>query len=150
MLLGLGAVHGGGSEPRRLTVHYISRKIAITSAYVEVADVRIAISDLQGVVCCLTYTYPTFKVSCITGCMEVVLAVPFATVYGSVLMLCAGFISGAGLALGALADARRNPRWLTIDADYRGRRITLLSTCDKREFGQVRRALIRALEDNRL
>jgi hypothetical protein len=45
---------------------------------------------------------------------------------------------------------RKNPRYLEIHATLRGRRIVLFGTRDDRIFGFVWRALVRAVEDNRL
>jgi Family of unknown function (DUF6232) len=46
-------------------------------------------------------------------------------------------------------DNPRHPRRMTIEAESRGQRIQLFSTRDPREFGQVCRALTRAIEDFR-
>lgn len=88
-----------GVEGRRrpTVVHYRSSEITITEDFVEVHGVRLAVSDLHGVV----------------------------------------------------RYARSYPRWLTIEAVYRGDPVTLYTTRDETEFGRVRRALIRAIERNR-
>jgi Family of unknown function (DUF6232) len=133
---------------RKRAVYY-NRAIVVTSTYVQVGRVRIPVAELQDVVRCLTYRYPVVKVALVTGAIELALAAPFAAVYGSAVMLGAGVLSALGMALGALVDARRNPRFMALEATCRGRRITLFRTADADEFGRVRTALIRALEDNR-
>ncbi|GAB1643022.1 DUF6232 family protein [Krasilnikovia sp. MM14-A1259] len=148
MLIGPEAGRGGGRRPQRV-VYHASEKIVVTSEFVQAGGCRVPVADLQGTVRCLTSRYPLFRIACLGGGVEVMLAVPFAVAYGSAWMLLAGVVSGLVMAAGAGVDAHRNPRWMTIEAECRGRRIRLLGTTDKKEFTHVRLALIRALEQHR-
>jgi hypothetical protein len=141
---------GGLSHSRPFwRVLYESAEITITSWYVEIDGVRIAIPDLERMTRCLTYRHPLVKVAAITAGLELVIAAPLAIAYGSAMLACAGLVSGGFVAIGAWADARRNPRYMEIRASVRGRRVVLFGTDDQRVFGHVWRALVRAVEDNR-
>ena len=131
-------------------VLYESGEITITSWHIHVDGLRIDVAELGAVERHLTYGYPTFRVAAITAGLELAIAAPFAVAYGSVMMICVGFVSAAGMALGALNDYHKNPRYQEIHATLRGRRVVLFGTRDHRIFGFVWRALVRAVEDNRL
>jgi uncharacterized SAM-dependent methyltransferase len=130
-------------------VLYESDEITITSWHIHVDGLRINVAELGAVERHLTYGYPTVKVAAITAGLELAIAAPFAVVYGSAMMICVGFVSAAGMALGALNDFHKNPRYQEIHATLRGRRVVLFGTRDHRIFGFVWRALVRAVEDNR-
>jgi hypothetical protein len=130
-------------------VLYRGAEIIVTSWHVEVDGLRVAVSELQDMTRCLTYRYPLVKVAAVTAGLEVAIATPFAVAYGSAMMIGVGLLSAAGMALGALGDYHRNPRYQEIHATLRGRRVVLFGTGNQQEFGFVWRALIRAAEDNR-
>lgn len=131
-------------------VLYQGAEITITSWHVQVDGVRIAVPELRDMTRCLTYRYPMVKVAAMTAGLELAIAAPFAVAYGSATMICFGFVSAFGMAVGAWGDTRRNPRYLEIRATLRGRRVVLFGTPDHQEFGFVWRALIRAAEEYRL
>jgi hypothetical protein len=149
MFFGPSAAQGGRRGPR-MRILYDQDPVTVTNRYVRAGDLRVAIADLRSLTTREVPAYPLVKVAAATAGIELAVAVPLAVAHGSLPLLCAGALSGAGMALGALADSRRNPRLMFIHADVGDRRqITLLATADKREFGQVRRALIRAMEEHR-
>jgi uncharacterized protein DUF6232 len=137
---------GGGSGGPRPMVYYADETITITGDHVYVGGRTIPVADLRRVVRSFTYTYPAVKVACITGGIELALGVPLAAALGSSMMLLAGALSGVGVAAGAWADVRRNPRRMTIEAEVRGHQITLISTSDRKAFVHIRLALLRAIE----
>lgn len=147
MSAGIGSGLDGGKPLWR--VFYESADITITSWYVEVDGARVAVHELLGTTRCLTYRYPLVRSAAVAAGLELAIAVPFAVAYGSATMLCAGLVSACGAAVAAWGDSRRNPRYLELRATVRGRRVVLFGTRDKREFGQVWRALVRAAEDSR-
>jgi hypothetical protein len=147
MFLESGAARGGGRGPQ-WRVHYADEQITVTSWYVETGGRRFAIVELRGPVRVLSYPYPIAKVSMITGGLELVIATPIAVTHGSAIMAGAGVLAAAGMLLGLWADVRRNPRFMEIRATVRGHVVAIYRTRDQRKFGQVRRALIRAIEDN--
>jgi hypothetical protein len=131
-------------------VLYESAEITITSWHIHVDGLRIDVAELGAVQRHLTYGYPTVKVATITVGLELAIAAPFAVAYGSILMTCVGVLSACGMAAGVLNDFHQNPRYQEIHATLRGRRVVLFGTRDHRIFGFVWRALVRAVEDNRL
>ncbi|GID96203.1 DUF6232 family protein [Amorphoplanes digitatis] len=142
---GPGADYEGIRRPP-WRVHYANDKITVTSWYVLVAGRQIAIAHLRDPVRCLTYRYPLLRVAAITGGVEVAIGLPFALAFGSSVVLFVALFSGAGMAAGAWVDARRNPCFMTIEATVQNRPVTLFVTRDRREHGQVCRALVRAIE----
>jgi hypothetical protein len=139
----------GGDRRRRWRLLYADEEITITSWYVERDGVRIAVAELRDVMIHRTYRYPIFKVAAVLGGVEAVIVGGAAVAADSPWTILAGLVSTATVALGALADYRRNPRFMSIEANIRGRYVVLYSTSDQQRFGQVWRALIRAVEDSR-
>ena len=130
-------------------VYYRGPHAVVTSWYIENAKGRHPVHHLRNVRQVHVRTYPTRAVALFTGAVELALTIPLATVYGSATLLCTGFVATFGIASAALVDGRRNPRWMALIASYQGRDVELFSTRDKREFEQVRRAVIRAVELDR-
>jgi hypothetical protein len=143
MAVTAAASHGGW------VVYYRGPGIVVTSQYIENADGRYLVRDLRPIYRVQVFAHPTRTVALICGAIELALAAPLAAAYGSVILLCAGFIATFGVAAALLVDGRRNPRWMALRAVCGGRKITLFSSRNQREFEQVRRALIRAVEANR-
>jgi hypothetical protein len=139
----------GGRRRRRWRLLYVDEEITITSWYVETDGVRIAVIELRDVVVHRTYRYPIFKITAVLAGAEAVIVGTSAAVTGSAWTILAGLLSTATVALGILADYRKNPRLMAIEANIRGRHIVLYRTSDQQKFGQVWRALIRAVEDTR-
>ncbi|MET0522829.1 MAG: DUF6232 family protein [Jiangellaceae bacterium] len=137
----------GSSEPV-WRVFYRSAKIIITSRYVEVDGLRIPMAELRGLTRSLAYRYPMVKVAAVTAGVELGIAVPFAAILGSGMVILAGLVSACGMAIGVWGDCRRNPRHMEIHAVIRGQRVVLFGTADQREYGFVWRALLRAVEAN--
>jgi Family of unknown function (DUF6232) len=130
-------------------VHYRGPRIVVTSRYIENGTGRYLVRDLSLIKQVHGFAHPARMVALICGAIELVLAAPLAAAYGSAALLCAGFVSAFGLAAALLLDGRRNPRWMALRGVHAGRVVTLFSTRDQREFGQVKRAVIRAVEANR-
>jgi hypothetical protein len=145
-----GPETGGGRGRRpRWRIFYRDSEIIITSWYVEVEGIRIAVPELQDMVVCLTRRYPIVKVAAVMSGIEAVIAAGSAAAYGSGWLILAGLFSAGTVALGAVADYRKNPRFMAMEATIRGQHFVLYQTRDKQKFGHVWRAMIRAAEDNR-
>lgn len=130
----------------RLIYYYREPHIVVTSQYVQNAQGRYQLSDLGVIDRVHTSAHRAKKVAVVCGAVELVFGALLGVLFGSAILLFAGLLSGFGLAMAALLDSRRNPRWMVLRAVYRGRRITLLISRDRREFEQVRFAVIRAAE----
>jgi hypothetical protein len=145
-----GPETGGGSARRpRWRIFYADSEIIITSWYVEVDGIRIAVPELQEVKVLLTHRYPIVKVAALMSAVEAGIAAASAAAYGSAWMVLAGVCSACTVAVGAIADYRKNPRYMSIRARIRGQHFVLYETRDKKRFGHVWRAMIRTVEDNR-
>ena len=131
-------------------VYYPGPQIIVTSRRIKTADGCYPVRELGQINQVHGYAYPARTLALICGAIELALALPLALAIGSAAMLCVGFVSAAGLALALLVDGRRNPRWMALNAIHDGQEITLFSSRYRREFEQVRRAVIRAVEANRL
>lgn len=145
------ALDSGTSAPghRGWIVYYSSPAITVTSRYVQNATGRYAVAQLDGVVRTVVRAHPARAAALFAGAVELVLAVPFAIGAGSATMFVVGLPPAFGVAVGVLVDARRNPRWMALQAVHLGRDVQLFCSRNQREFEQVRRALIRAIEISR-
>jgi Family of unknown function (DUF6232) len=130
-------------------VYYRGPRIVVTNHYIENAHGRYPVRDLRLIERVHVLAHPARTVAMICGVIELALAAPLAAAYGSLILLCAGFITAFGLAAAILVDGRRNPRWMALRGIHRGRAITLFGSRNRKEFEQVRRAVIRAVEANR-
>lgn len=132
------------------SAHYLDSEVKITGDSILLGGVRIPIKELRDVTRVLSYGYPLRKLSLIMAALELAISIPIAVVYGSTILVLAGFVVAIGLAAAIYLDSRRNPQHMRIEATWRERRVLLFETRDSREFGVVWRALIRALEDRRM
>jgi hypothetical protein len=123
--------------------------VVVTSAYVQTAEGRYPVAELDGIVRCLTDTHPGRMVALIAGGVEIAAATPFAVGFGSSPMVVVGFLAALGVAAGVLVDASRNPRRMELRACHRGADVRLFTTRDLNEFERVRWALVRAVEASR-
>jgi hypothetical protein len=122
----------------------------VTSRWIRSAHGHFLIRDLSSADQVHVFGHPARTVALICGAIELMLAAPLAVAYGSAALLCAGFISAFGLATALIVDGRRNPRWMALRAIHQGRTVTVFSSRDQQEFGQVRRAVVRAIEADHL
>lgn len=128
---------------------YPGPRIVVTNLYVETAAGRFFLRHLVFTNIRYYYAYPARSVALFCGALELLLALPFAVLYGSLPMIAAGLLAAVGMAGALLRDERRNPRLMELTAVYRRTPMVLFSSTDKTEFEQVRRAVIRAVEANR-
>ncbi|WP_327006920.1 DUF6232 family protein [Dactylosporangium sp. NBC_01737] len=138
----------GADQGRRNIVLYPGPRIVVTSQYIQTADHCYPIRDLLPITRYEVHAHHARNMALIFGAIEVALAAPLAAAYGSAMLLCVGFVAAFGLFAALLVDSRRNPSLMALCAVYRGRPFTLFSSRDRREFGQVRRAVLRAVEAN--
>ena len=134
-------ITGRGSE----IIYYPGPQVVVTSR--RIGDYPVG--ELTKIWCEHEYAYPARVVAMICGGIELALAAPLALAFGAVLFLVAGVIAALSVAGAILLDGRRNPRWMAIRAEHRGRVVTLFSSRHRQEFGHVKRAVIRAVEANR-
>jgi hypothetical protein len=133
----------------RVVYQYRSPEIAVTNRSIENSDGSYLVRDLDRINRVRIDAYPATRVALVLGAIGLVLAVPFAAVYGPAAVLFAGFVIAVGLGVAHMIDSRNNPRWMALNALHLGQEITLFQSRDKQEFEQVRRAMIRAVEAKR-
>ncbi|GIF17603.1 hypothetical protein BJ973_009432 [Actinoplanes tereljensis] len=132
------------------TVYYRGRRIRVTSHHIDAVDEGFfLVRDLSQLTRVLSYQYPARKVALISGGIELLLGLALSAFFGVAVLLGVAVIDAGGLAAAILLDSRRNPRWMELRATHRGQQTVLFRSRDQREFEQVRRAVIRAIEANR-
>ncbi|MEV4515139.1 DUF6232 family protein [Dactylosporangium sp. NPDC049525] len=131
-----------------MVVYYRGPGIVVTNRQIENDEGCYRIRDLHVINRIQVYTHPARTAALVAAAVEVALAAPMSAAYGSIPLLCTGFVSALGIAAAVLVDHRRNPRWMALLAFHHGQEITLFSSRDQQEFGKVRRAVLRAVEAN--
>ena len=131
-------------------IYFPGPGIVVTSAWILTREGRYRVRDLHFDNLRYVYAYPARAVALYCGLVELLLAAGFAAAYGSAeVMLCAaGVVAAVGMTGAVIVDERRNPRWMELAAWHQGRHIVLYATDDRVTFGQVRRAVVRAVEAN--
>jgi hypothetical protein len=132
--------------------YYPGPGIVVHRDYIETWQGRYRVRELTVEDPRYFYAYPARAVALYCGLLELLLAVGIAAVYGSgqAVIIGAGVIAAIGVGGAAWADDRRNPRRMVLAAWHQGRRVVLFASQDRQTFEQVRRAVVRALEANRL
>jgi hypothetical protein len=77
------------------------------------------------------------------------LSAGLAAAYGSPLVIVVGLVAAAVTAAALVLGERRGSQWATLEATSGSQRVILYRSRNTREFQQVRRAVIRAVEANR-
>jgi hypothetical protein len=130
----------------RMVVHYRQNGITVTSHYFTSGGYRYEISQLSGLRRTRGSTHPGVIVGLVTAVAEAVVIVPLVNV---VAVPVAWLLGVAALIVAYLVGyvcVRRRPPQHELLATYRGRDVTLFATRNEREFGQITRALQRAME----
>lgn len=138
-----------GRSPGIPTFFYNQFGIAVTDQWLVIDGERFPIAELHDLTRARgPVTSPT-RTAIAAGCaaLAVVAAVPF--VFSAPAAWAIAALTAAA-ALGVMVwSCRQWPASFQMWADYRSRPTLLFETCDEQRFGQVRRALIRALEHRR-
>lgn len=127
-------------------VYYRGPRIIITSCYIENANGRYKIRELDLVERVHVDSHATLLTALVCGLVELGLGSVLALAHGGAILVGVGVVAGAGMAAALVVDDRRNPRWMALQAAHHGRVVTLFSSRSQLEFEQVRRATIRAVE----
>jgi hypothetical protein len=130
----------------RVVVHYRQNGIVVTSTFFTSGGYRYEVPLLSGVMRTRGSIHPGVIVAMVTAVAEAVIIVPLVSVLRTPV---AWLLTFAALLIPCLVGyfcARRWPAQHELLAMYRGREVILFTTRDEREFGQVTRALQRAME----
>jgi hypothetical protein len=120
--------------------------VTVTSQYVVSAGYRYDTAELVELMRAKGSTHPGVIVGMVIAVAEAAFLVPLVGVLRSPLAwLLAGLALLIPCAVG-LVCAHRWPPEYELLARYRGREVTLFTSRDQREFGQVSRAVQRAVE----
>jgi ABC-type protease/lipase transport system fused ATPase/permease subunit len=130
-------------------VYYRGRHVLVTNLHVATAGEQYPVRELDQVRRVLSYRYPASAVALVVGAAELLVGFVLAAYVGMAALLGVTVLDAAGVAGAVLLDSRRNPRWMELRAVHRGREVVLFRGRDQREFEQVRRAVIRAVEAHR-
>jgi hypothetical protein len=143
----VGTATGSGAPRLRPAVsYYRQRGVIVTNHYFCASGYRYEIAHLSHLMRTRGSLHPGVIVGMVTAVAEAAVIVPLVSV---VRALVAWLMTFAALLVPCLVGyvcAHRWPPQYELLATYRGREVTLFTTADEREFGQVSRALQRAVE----
>ena len=114
---------------------YHQRGVEVTTRYLTVGPDRFELAELGDVMQARGPQHPGVKVGAATAVAEAAVVAPLVGVVALIIPLVVGVIC-----------AVRWPAEFALIGRYRGREVTLFATRDETEFGQVSRAVRRAIE----
>lgn len=130
--------------------YYRQRGVIVTNHFFCADGYRYEVAHLRDLMRTRGSLHPGVIVGLVTAIAEAVVIVPLVSAVGApitwLLMIPALLVP---CAVGYVC-ARRWPAQYELIATYRGREVTLFTCRDEREFGQVTRALQRAVEATNL
>jgi hypothetical protein len=133
--------------PRRSVVwYYRDADVAVTNHYFHQGRDRYAISELTDLGISRGPAHPSVLISGVIAVVQAPIVVPVVAIVRSPMVFVLAAILLVVPVCVALVSAHRWPPRRQLLARYRGRDLTLFDSYDEREFGQVTRALQRAVE----
>jgi len=125
---------------------YHQRGVEVTTRYLTVGPDRFELAELGDVMQARGPQHPGVKVGAATAVAEAAVVAPLVgVVQGPVVWLVGVVALVIPLVVGVVC-AVRWPAEFALIGRYRGREVTLFATRDETEFGQVSRAVRRAIE----
>lgn len=131
------------------TVFYHQRGVTVTDQWLIVYGKRFPVADLYHLERARGPMSPPARSALLVGLAELVVVTPVAYVFSTPAAWAIAALTAAAALGGVMFSGRRWPASFQMWADYRSRPTLLFETGDEQEFGQVRRALIRAVEHSR-
>jgi Family of unknown function (DUF6232) len=135
-----------GPRLRPAVSYYRQRGVIVTNHYFCAGGYRYEVAELSGLMRTRGSPHPGVLVGLVTAIAEAVVIVPLVSVIGAPLAWLLTFPALLVPCAVGYVCARRWPAQYELLATYRGREVTLFTSRDEREFGQVTRALQRAVE----
>ena len=132
--------------PSPAIVFYNHRDVVVTSRCFANGALRYDIADLDEFMHARGSTHPGTVIGLVIAAAEAALLIPLVGVLRAPVTWGLATVALLVPCVVAAVCARRWPPRQELVARYRGRRVTLLATTSEREFGQVARALRRAVE----
>jgi hypothetical protein len=131
------------------TRYYRDRDIEVTSRWFRAGGRQYEIAQLSNLTQALGTVHPGVTVGLVIAVADAAFAVLVAGMTRSIFALIIGLPALSVPCVVALVCARRWPPKLELWAQYRGSLVCLFSTREERCYGQVSRALRRAVEASR-
>ena len=125
---------------------YHQRGVEVTTRYLTVGPDRYELAELADIMQARGRQHPGVKVGAAIAAAEAAVVAPLVgVVHGPVVWLVGVVALVIPLVVGVVC-AVRWPAEFALIGRYRGREVTLFATRDETEFGQVSRAVRRAIE----
>lgn len=140
------------SRPGRspgFTAFYHQRGVAVTDRWLVIHGTRFPIAELHHLERARGPLPSPARRSIHLGLAALLVAAPMALVFSTPAAWAIAALTAAAALGGMMFSCRRWPASYQMWADYRSRPTLLFETRDEQEFGQVSRALIRAVEHRR-
>jgi hypothetical protein len=140
------------SRPGRspgFTTFYNQRGVAVTDQWLVVHGRRFLIAELHHLERARGPVPSHVRSALLVGLATLVVMAPVAFVLSTPAAWAIAALTAAAALGGMMFSGRRWPASFQMWADYRSRPTLLFETGDEQEFGQVSRALIRAVEQRR-
>lgn len=128
------------------TVYYKRDGIVVTSRYFGNNGIRYDIRELSDLARSQGLRHPGVMLGLATAGVELMIAVPLLVLTHQWAGLAIAMPTMLVACLASYYCAVRWPARRELLAQHRGREVTLLATTDEHKFGQVTRALVRAME----
>jgi hypothetical protein len=128
---------------------YNQRGVAVTDQWLVVHGKRFLIAELHNLERARGPMSPPARAALLVGIAELVVVAPVALVFSTPAAWAIAALATAAALAGMMFSGRRWPATFQMWADYSSRPTLLFETGDEQEFGQVSRALIRAVEHRR-
>ncbi|MFC0527059.1 DUF6232 family protein [Phytohabitans kaempferiae] len=140
------------SRPSRSpgTTFYNRHGVAITDRWLIVRGTRFAIADLHRLTRARGPRSSPTRTTATAGVVALAVVAPVAVAFGTPAAWAIAALTVAAALAGIRFAGRRWAATFQMWADYESRPTLLFETGDEQEFGQVCRALIRAVEQGRL
>jgi len=131
---------------RRLILYYRAHGVLVTSRQLIVGAEHYEIAELIDIAQGRGSRHPAPAIAMIIAGVDAVIIAPLLGVIRTPVVWLLGGVALTIPCLVGLVCVQRWPAQYELVAWYRGQQHILLTTRDSREFGQVSRALIRAME----
>jgi hypothetical protein len=132
---------------RRVAVYYDRDGVIVTSTHLTVGTVRFPLDQLSELNKARGSTHPGVVVGIVIALAEPLAVAPLVAVVSTPVAWLVGAIALAVPCLVGVVCAQRWPAQHQLLARYQGCQVIVFSTRDSLEFGQVTRAIRRALEE---
>jgi hypothetical protein len=133
------------TRPARVTF-YNQRGVIVDDQSLLVNGVRFPIADLFYIERGRGPLSPATRAAMVVALGELLVVTPVAMVFRSPAIVALALLTGLAAAGGVLFCGRRWPASFQLWAEYRNQPTLVFASWDEQEFGQVSRALLRAIE----